>query len=186
MRSLPNIITFLRIIASVVVPILIMVDTPLFRLIAAVVFVLAALTDWLDGYLARQLNVISALGRTLDPIADKLLVATTLLALASVDNWGWEMFIPAVFILITGTLSSGFREFTSGTKSVIRAKFLAKTKTAFQLIGLGLAIIAPTTPAFFDWHIENISIAFIWVAALLSLVTSWNYYKQAFPDEAPR
>ena len=181
MRNLPNIMTITRIIGSAAVPFFIMMDTPSFRCIAVIVFILSAATDWLDGYLARQLNAASSLGRMLDPIADKLLVAVTLLALASVDNWGWVMFIPSVLILMREVFISGLREFMSGHNLIIHVTQLAKFKTTFQLVALGFAIASPITPP--EWKIDMITIALIWIASGITVITGWNYFKKALAHD---
>lgn len=173
--------TVTRIIGSSTVPFLIMAETPALRLIAIVVFIIAAVTDWLDGYLARQLNAVSSLGRMLDPIADKLLVAVTLLALATVDQWGWLMFIPSILILMREVFISGLREFMSGHDFVIHVTRMAKYKTTFQLIALGFAIASPLTPA--DWQINAITIALLWIAAGMTVITGWDYFKKALSHD---
>jgi CDP-diacylglycerol--glycerol-3-phosphate 3-phosphatidyltransferase len=181
MRSLPNIMTISRIIGSLTVPFLIVVNTPKMRLLAFILFVMAAFTDWLDGYLARQLNASTSLGRMLDPVADKLLVAGILLALASTDNWGWIMFIPAVLILIREVFVSGLREYMSGLNLTIHVTAMAKYKTTFQLIALGSAIITPITPAF--WQITTVTTILIWVAAVMTVMTGWDYLRKALAHD---
>ena len=177
MRNLPNIMTISRIFGSLAVPFLIVIDTPTFRSIAIAIFIISALTDWLDGYLARQLNAVTTLGRMLDPIADKLLVSVTLLALAVVDGWGWLMFIPAVLILIREVFISGLREFMSTQSFVIHVTTLAKFKTTFQLIALGFAIAEPLTPI--EWKIQTVTLILLWIASLMTVITGWDYFKKA-------
>lgn len=181
MQNLPNVMTISRILGSAAVPFLIMLDTPIFRLLALAIFIAAALTDWLDGYLARQLNAVSTLGRMLDPIADKILVAVTLLALANVDHWGWIMFIPAILILMREVFISGLREFMSAQEFVIHVTTLAKFKTTFQLIALGFAIAVPITPEL--WQIETITSVLMWIAATMTVITGWDYFKKAIAHD---
>ena len=181
MQNLPNVMTISRILGSAAVPFLIMLDTPIFRLLALAIFIVAALTDWLDGYLARQLNAVSTLGRMLDPIADKILVAVTLLALANVDQWGWIMFIPAILILMREVFISGLREFMSAQEFVIHVTTLAKFKTTFQLIALGFAIATPITPEL--WQIETITSVLMWIAATMTVITGWDYFKKALAHD---
>ena len=181
MQNLPNVMTISRILGSAAVPFLIMLDKPIFRLLALAIFIAAALTDWLDGYLARQLNAVSTLGRMLDPIADKILVAVTLLALANVDHWGWIMFIPAILILMREVFISGLREFMSAQEFVIHVTTLAKFKTTFQLIALGFAIAAPITPEL--WQIETITSVLMWIAATMTVITGWDYFKKAIAHD---
>ena len=112
----------------------------------------------------------------LDPIADKL-VSVTLLALATVDGWGWLMFIPAVLILIREVFISGLREFMSTQSFVIHVTTLAKFKTTFQLIALGFAIAEPLTPI--EWKIQTVSLILLWIASLMTVITGWDYFKKA-------
>jgi len=181
MRNLPNIVTISRILGSAAIPFLIMLDTPLFRIIALVLFILAALTDWLDGFLARQLKAVSSLGRMLDPIADKILVTLTLIALSSADDWGWLMFIPTVFILMREVFISGLREYMSYYHFTIHVTLLAKFKTTVQLIALGFAIASPITPAV--WQIQMITIMLMWIAASMTVITGWDYFKKALAHD---
>ena len=181
MQNLPNVMTISRILGSATVPFLIMLDTPIFRLLALAIFITAALTDWLDGYLARQLNAVSTLGRMLDPIADKILVAVTLLSLANVDQWGWVMFIPAILILMREVFISGLREFMSAQEFVFHVTTLAKFKTTFQLIALGFAIATPITPE--PWQIEIITSVLMWIAATMTVITGWDYFKKALAHD---
>lgn len=177
MRNLPNIMTILRIIASTAVPFLISFDGDGFRYLAMALFIIAAATDWLDGYLARQLNAVSSLGRMLDPIADKLLVAGSLLALASFEGWDLLMFTPALFILLREVFISGLREFMANANLVIHVTFLAKIKTTFQLIAIGFAMAIPLTPT--HWRIADLAFVLIWIAAVLTVITGWDYFKKA-------
>lgn len=181
MHHLPNVMTVLRIIASTAVPFLIMVDLTGVRFLAVVLFAAAALTDWLDGYLARRMNAVSNLGRMLDPVADKLLVAGSLLALATHEGWGWLMFTPALMILLREVFISGLREFMSAYKLVIHVTFLAKIKTTIQLIAIGFVMSTPLTPL--SWRIAEISLALMWVAAVLTVITGWDYLKKALAHD---
>ncbi|MCE2517296.1 MAG: CDP-diacylglycerol--glycerol-3-phosphate 3-phosphatidyltransferase [Alphaproteobacteria bacterium] len=181
MRHLPNVMTVLRIIASTAVPFLIMSDLPGLRYLAVGLFAAAALTDWLDGYLARRMNAVSNLGRMLDPVADKLLVAGSLLALAAFENWGWLMFIPALMILLREVFISGLREFMSAYNLVIHVTFLAKIKTPIQLIAIGFVMSTPLTPL--SWRIADIALALMWLAAILTAITGWDYLKKALAHD---
>ena len=181
-RKLPNTITIFRITSSAGIPLLIASGDMDLRFAGLVLFAIAAMTDWLDGMLARQFDAVSNLGRMLDPIADKLLVAGCLLALPVTDSWGWLMFLPALMILFREVFISGLREFMAGRQIVIHVTTLAKFKTTVQLIAIGFAIAAPLTPA--DWHIASLAIALIWAAAILTMMTGWDYFKKAINDDA--
>jgi len=176
-RQLPNSITIFRITSSAGIPLLIASGSDDLRYAALALFAVAAMTDWLDGMLARQFDAVSNLGRMLDPIADKLLVAGCLLALPIADDWGWMMFLPALMILFREVFISGLREFMAGKNLVIHVTALAKIKTTIQLIALGFAIAAPLTPQ--GWHIAGITHLLIWLAAILTVITGWDYFRKA-------
>ena len=180
-NSLPNIITIIRMMASVAVPIMIMTNDTELRLVAVVIFASAALTDWLERYLARQLNAVSTLGRMLDPVADKLLVAGAILALAAADDWGMLLFIPALAILLREVFISGLREFMASENFVIHVTLLAKFKTTFQLIGIGFGMAMPLTPP--SWQIETITIILIWIAGVMTIITGWDYLSKAIKHD---
>ena len=176
MRHLPNILTIFRVLASLVVPLLLFFGEDNWRLTALVIFAAASISDWLDGMIARQLNAISTLGRMLDPIADKLLIAGCMIALIALDNWGWVLFVPALMILLREVFVSGLREFMAG-QLVLHVTMMAKFKTTAQLIALGLAIVTPLTPR--DWMISESTIAAFWIAAFMTVWTGWDYFTKA-------
>ena len=151
--SLPNILTVGRIAAIPVVVGCVYVqsilDGPLWlRWVALAVFIAAAITDWLDGYYARIWDQQSAFGRMLDPIADKLLVASCLLMLAA-DNsiHGWTLWA-AVVILCREILVSGLREYLAALRVSVPVTKLAKWKTTVQMVALGVLIVGGSGP---DW-----------------------------------
>ena len=176
MRHLPNILTIFRVLASLVVPLLLFFGGDSWRLMAMVIFTAASISDWLDGMIARQLNAISTLGRMLDPIADKLLIAGCMVALIALDNWSWVLFVPALMILLREVFVSGLREFMAG-QLVLHVTMMAKFKTTAQLIALGLAIVTPLTPQV--WMIGEATIAAFWIAAFLTVWTGWDYFTKA-------
>ena len=175
-RHVPNILTVFRVLTSVVVPVLIFMGGADERLIAFLLFGAASLSDWLDGVIARQFNAVSTFGRMLDPIADKLLIASCLLALARQDQWGLILFLPAMLILLREVFVSGLREFMAG-KLVLHVTLMAKFKTTAQLIAIGLAIVAPLTPA--SWAVAEITVVSFWVAAIMTVWTGWDYFIKA-------
>ncbi|XDZ66177.1 CDP-diacylglycerol--glycerol-3-phosphate 3-phosphatidyltransferase [Alphaproteobacteria bacterium LSUCC0684] len=181
-RKLPNTITIFRITSSASIPLLIAAGDEDLRFFGLVLFTIAAITDWLDGMLARQFDAVSNLGRMLDPIADKLLVAGCLLALAVSDNWGWLMFLPALLILFREVFISGLREFMAGKQVVIHVTPLAKIKTTLQLIAIGFAIGSPLTPT--EWYIANITVGLMWTASILTMMTGWDYFRKAISHDA--
>ena len=146
--SLPNILTYGRIAAIPVVVGCIyaqsIMDSPLWlRWVAVAIFIAAAVTDYLDGYYARIWNQQSAFGRMLDPIADKLLVASCLLMLAA-DGiiHGWSLWA-AIVILCREILVSGLREYLAALRVSVPVTKLAKWKTTVQLVAIGFLLAGP-------------------------------------------
>src|ERR1700722_14925140 len=146
------------------------------RWVALVIFISAGVTDVLDGYFARKWGEQSAFGRMLDPIADKLLVASCLLMLAA-DNsiHGWTLWA-AIVILCREILVSGLREYLAGLRVSVPVTQLAKWKTTIQLIAIGFLIageageqIIPATTL--------IGIVLLWMSAILTIYTGWDYFR---------
>lgn len=171
-QNIPNLLTYSRI---AVIPLLIAVfywNHPLSHWIALGLFGYASITDFLDGYYARAWGVTSNIGRFLDPIADKLLVATALLMLVST---GRVDVLPAVAIVCREILVSGLREFLAELRISVPVSQLAKFKTAAQLVAISLLLIAPALPD--GTYAQPIGDALLWAAALLTLVTGYVYLK---------
>ena len=143
--------------------------------IAFALFCLAGITDYFDGYFARIRKEISSLGTFLDPIADKLLVASVILLLTSKGVIkGWET-IPALVILLREIAVSGLREYLAGIKVSVPVSSIAKLKTSLQLIALGILILS-------EGGIELLPVLLfgklaLWIAALLTLYTGYDYLK---------
>jgi cardiolipin synthase (CMP-forming) len=177
--SLPNVLTYGRIAAvPALVACMFLLQGDFARWSALAVFVVACITDWLDGYLARIWDQQSALGRMLDPIADKLLVGAALIMLVH-DNTidGWPIWA-AVIILSREILVSGLREFLAELNVKVHVSQLAKWKTTMQMISLGVLIAGPAA----DKIVPGITLTgtfLLWVAALLTLFTGYDYLKAA-------
>jgi cardiolipin synthase len=187
--SLPNILTYGRIAAVPVVVALMfwqsIMEGPLWlRGVALAVFIAAGVTDFFDGYLARSWGQQSALGRVLDPVADKLLVASCLLMLAAEETIrGWSL-LAAVIILCREILVSGLREFLAGLRVSIPVSRLAKWKTTWQLIAVGFLIagdagdkVASVMFKFDTTVITQIGLTLLWLSALVTLYTGWDYLR---------
>lgn len=177
--NLPNLLTFLRILLVPVLVVTLMISVPWSHMAAAAVFGLASITDWLDGYLARKMGSVSDVGKFLDPIADKLLVAAVLILLVAGRHLdGWNL-VPVLVILGREFIVSGLREYL-GQKSVsLPVTKLAKWKTASQMIAQGALILAPGLPA--AWMINEAGVVLIWIAAALTAITGWTYLRGALP-----
>jgi cardiolipin synthase len=175
--SLPNILTYGRLLAvPAVVGLLFWPQDWWSRWFALAIFILAGVTDYLDGYFARAYAQQSVLGRMLDPIADKLLVAACLLMLVSDGTIaGWSLWA-AIVILCREILVSGLREFLAELKVSVPVSRVAKWKTAAQLLALGFLVAGPAGETVLPGTI-NIGITLLWVAALLTLYTGWDYLK---------
>src|SRR5215813_3801154 len=153
LRQLPNQLTIARIVAVPVICILIAWAYDAnwlhwLRWLALVIYVAAAITDWLDGFLARRMKMSSDLGKMLDPIADKLLVGALIVTFAwTHDFWGLDL-VPAIAILFREIFISGLREFMGKRDVSVPVTFLAKWKTTVQLVALFLTIVQGLLPDF--------------------------------------
>lgn len=175
--NLANLLTYGRLVAvPAVVGLLYWPEDHWSRWFALGVFALAAITDYLDGYVARTYAQGSALGRMLDPIADKLLVAACLLMLVATDTIrGWDLWA-AIVILCREILVSGLREFLAELKVGVPVSRVAKWKTTFQLLSLGFLIAGPAGDTVLPGNTQ-IGLILLWVSALLTLYTGWDYLK---------
>jgi cardiolipin synthase len=179
--ALPNILTYARIAAVPVVVGLMywqgILDGGLWlRWLALAIFIAAGVTDILDGYFARMWGQQSSLGKMLDPIADKLLVASCLLMLAADGTIrGWTL-LAAVIILCREILVSGLREFLADLHVSLPVTKLAKWKTMGQLVALGFLIAGEAGVKVLPQTIE-IGIALMWLSAIVTLYTGWDYLR---------
>ena len=179
--ALPNLLTYSR-IAAVPVVVGCMYSSNILngglwlRWLALTVFIAAAVTDFLDGYLARAWGQQSTLGKMLDPIADKLLVASSLLMLAAEDTiHGWSL-LAAVVILCREILVSGLREYLAELRVSIPVTRLARWKTTGQLVAIGFLIAGEAGDAVVPVTIE-IGLALLWLSAMVTLYTGWDYLR---------
>jgi cardiolipin synthase (CMP-forming) len=173
LTSLPNLLTVSRIVATPVVVASFYVDGAAARWFACVLFSSAAVTDWLDGHMARRWQQQSEIGRFLDPIADKLLVSATLFMLTAFGRLSGEAILPALVILCREILVSGLREYLAGLRVGVPVSRLAKWKTFIQMVAIGFLIVGNDGPAILP--VMLIGETLLWVAALLTLVTGYDY-----------
>jgi cardiolipin synthase len=175
--NLPNILTFGRVvIVPAVVACLFWPDEYALRWTALGLFIVAAVTDFFDGYLARAWGQQSALGRMLDPIADKLLVSAVLLILVAdgtIKSWSLSA---AIVILCREILVSGLREFLAELKVSVPVSKVAKWKTTMQMIALGF-LIAGRAGELILPGTTRIGLFLLWISAILTLYTGWDYMK---------
>jgi len=151
------------------------VDPPSSNWAGMAVFTVAAVTDFFDGFLARALDQQSAFGRFLDPIADKLLVAVTLLMLVAFGRISGILVLAALVILGREIMVSGLREFLAELRVSVPVSTLAKWKTAIQMFALGFLLVGDASPAIIP--AVTIGSAGLWLAALLTLYTGVDYLR---------
>lgn len=175
LSSIPNMITLGRIIAIPGIVALFYLDSPLGQWLACGLFTIAALTDFLDGYLARAWSQQSAFGKFLDPVADKLLVAATILLLAGFGQISGSTLLPAVVILCREIVVSGLREFLAGVAIGIPVTKLSKWKTALQMVAIGFLIVGQHGPEFIPTR--AIGEWCLWIAAIITLCTGYDYLR---------
>ena len=184
MFSLPNLLTMSRIFLVPVFVLAFSFHTETGRLIAFAVFCLAGLSDALDGLAARKLKASSAFGRMLDPIADKILVATALMMLVADDAFGGYRLVAALIILAREFLVSGLREFLAGASVSVPVSRIAKMKTTIQMIAIGAMILGPIADRIVPGSIE-IAYTALWTAAGLTVYTGWAYLRAGLTHLMP-
>jgi len=182
LTDLPNLLTLSRIIIIPVLVGLFYVDGDAWRWVSVVLFSLAGVTDYFDGYLARKWAQISAFGRFLDPIADKLLVAAVILMLVATHRIRGLVVLPALVILCREVMVSGLREFLAQVNVGVPVSRLAKWKTALQLIALGILIVGEAAG---DWT-QFVGETGLWIAAAITIITGYDYLSAGLKHMTPR
>jgi cardiolipin synthase len=192
MFALPNAITMLRILLVPVFVIAFVMPGDAARMVAVLVFLVAGVSDWLDGFAARKLKAGSDFGRMLDPIADKVLVAVALMMLVAEGTslpshnpatgaLSLLRLVPAVIILSREILVSGLREFLAGTRVSVPVTAIAKFKTAVQMLAIGAMLLTPLTDEYFPEIPAKTYLAaayiLLWVAAALTVYTGVIYFR---------
>ncbi|CAG0973902.1 MAG: CDP-diacylglycerol--glycerol-3-phosphate 3-phosphatidyltransferase [Rhizobiaceae bacterium] len=181
--NLPNMLTYGRILA---VPLIVLCfflegrlkSSDFARWSALFIFAAASITDYFDGYFARAWQQTSNIGRMLDPIADKLLVATCLLLLAADTDRtiaGWSLWA-AIIILCREILVSGLREYLAGLKVSVPVTQLAKWKTTIQMLAIGMLLAGPALDKLLPYSTQA-GIALLWISAIVTLYTGYDYFR---------
>lgn len=171
-KNLPNYLTYLRIACIPALIVVFMIPGDWGYILSTALFFIAGVSDWFDGYLARIWEAQSNLGRFLDPIADKLLVATALMLLVWADR---ADLLPAIAIVCREILVSGLREFLAEIRVSVPVSKLAKIKTAAQMIAIGALLLGAGGP---EWlHADLLGRLLLWLAAVLTLITGYAYLK---------
>jgi len=186
--NIPNVLTWLRIAAIPLFVAILYIDeswltTSQANIIATVIFVAAAITDWFDGYLARKWNQTSAFGAFLDPVADKLMVAAALIVLVEL---GRTDAIVALIIIGREITISALREWMAqiGQSKSVAVSMLGKVKTVSQLVAIPFLLYDGVLFGVIDCRVAGR--AFIWVAAALTVWSMFYYLKAAFADAADK
>jgi cardiolipin synthase len=185
--SLPNLLTYGRVIAVPALVLSYFLEGYIGRWLSLAIFIAACITDFLDGYLARVWQQQSAIGRLLDPIADKLLVATSLILLASdgtISNWS---LIAAIIILTREIFVSGLREFLAELRVSVPVSQLAKWKTTMQMVAIGFLLLGPAGDRVLPFaggpvggiagYVTFVGLLLLWISALVTIYTGYDYFR---------
>ncbi len=178
--NLPTKITVARLVLIPIFVALYLINFPYHEFVATGIFIVASLTDWLDGYLARKHNLVTDLGKFLDPVADKVLVASALILVATIGGGIWKLcvIVAAIVILARELIITCFRTIAATKKVVMAADMLGKIKTTTQLIGLIFYLPYRT---FGDINVllgeivMYIGFAFLMVATFFTILSAINY-----------
>ncbi|KEQ04643.1 MULTISPECIES: CDP-diacylglycerol--glycerol-3-phosphate 3-phosphatidyltransferase [Pseudorhizobium] len=179
--NIPNLLTYARIVAVPIIVLCFFVEGKLessdfARWTGLAIFVVASITDYLDGYLARIWNQTSNIGRMLDPIADKLLIASVLLLMAADGTIaGWSIWA-AIVILCREILVSGLREYLAALKVAVPVTRIAKWKTTIQMVAIAFLLAGPAGDKVLPYTTE-MGITLLWIAALLTIYSGYDYFR---------
>ena len=181
--NIPNLLTYGRILAVPLIVICFFVEGKLSisntaRWVALWIFVIASITDFLDGYLARIWNQTSNIGKMLDPIADKLLIASILLLVAADQTIaGWSLWA-AIIILCREILVSGLREYLAQLKVSVSVPVtrIAKWKTTAQMVAIAFLLAGPAGDKILP-HTTEIGIGLLWISAILTIYSGYDYFR---------
>jgi len=194
--TIPNFLSVGRVVAAPCVAIAFAVfDRPDADRIAAAIFIAAALTDYLDGSLARSLGQESAFGRMLDPVADKATVMISLAIVISLFDLTWQILVPAALIMTREVLIAGLREFLGDVK--LEVTRIAKWKTTVQMVAIGMLLLRGAfspelgePPAnrfvvdlmfYLSAGLGAFGILALWMATVLTVVSGWEYFAKGMP-----
>jgi CDP-diacylglycerol--glycerol-3-phosphate 3-phosphatidyltransferase len=179
--NIPNVLTWIRVALIPVFVVVFYLPWIGAHFLAALIFALAAITDWLDGYFARVLNQISAFGKFLDPVADKLMVAVALVLIVGQYQGQFEIAleIPAAVIIGREIVISALREWMAeiGKSKSVAVSYLGKVKTTFQMLALILLLAEPIR--LFKGMLINVGILLLWLAAILTIWSMVIYLRAA-------
>ena len=174
MYNLPNLLTLSRIVVIPLIFLSVYIKCPVYSYFAGILFIAASITDYFDGKIARERGIVSAFGRLLDPIADKLLVATALIVFAAKPDILHPIsIIPVFVILCRELLVSGLREFLREVNVGLPVTRLAKWKTGFQMTALSMIFFK----GWLFWG--GLGEFLLWVAGVLTFITGYQYFEKS-------
>ena len=179
--NIPNLLTYGRIVAVPLIVLCFFVEGRLHgsdvaRWSALAIYIVASITDFFDGYLARIWNQMSNIGRMLDPIADKLLVSSILLLLAADGTIaGWSIWA-AIIILCREILVSGLREYLAELQVSVPVTWIAKWKTLIQMVAIGFLLAGPAGDKVVP-YVSEAGLTLLWIAALITMYTGYDYFR---------
>jgi CDP-diacylglycerol--glycerol-3-phosphate 3-phosphatidyltransferase len=198
--TLPNVLTMLRLAAAPgLVVLFLYFSRPFADWLALGLFLIAAITDWFDGYLARAWKQESRFGAAMDPIADKAMVVIAIMVIAGYSGMNPWLMLPAAVILFREVFVSGLREYLGDRARLLAVTRLAKWKTTAQMVAIavlflgtgldfleaGRAPLAGEGHIIATWSLAGTAtfagLALIWLAAGLTAVTGWDYFRKAMP-----
>jgi len=197
-NKIPNFLTVVRIVLIPVIIYSFYVPSKITNIIVASLFLGASITDFFDGYLARALQVQSNFGRCLDPIADKLLVAVSLIMLVNFSNQNLMIVIPAIIIICREIMVSGLREFLATINVGVPVTRLAKWKTAIQMVAITALLLAGKGSDYvyneimdmveaedfvrisLEGVIQTIGEVLLCISAFMTIITGYIYFKIGF------
>ncbi len=171
--NIPTLLTWLRIALLPVIAAIFYIDAPWARPVCALIFVVAGITDWLDGYLARRMSLESRFGAFLDPVADKLMVMVALvLVVESAQNW--IVTLPAIVIIGREITISALREWMAeiGQRAKVAVSSLGKIKTAMQIVAL---VVLLYKQQLFGFDVQPIGLICLYIAAVLTIWSMAQY-----------
>ena len=179
--NLPTGLTLLRIVLLPVIVFVFYLPYEWARPLSCAIFLVAGITDWADGYLARKWNQESRFGAFLDPVADKLMVATVLILIVEFDQSPW-LTIPAIIIISREITISALREWMAevGSRGTVAVSYLGKVKTTVQIIALSMLLFLKPL---FGLPIYRIGLVMIYVAAILTIWSMVTYLRAAFAPQ---
>ncbi|MDR2794724.1 MAG: CDP-diacylglycerol--glycerol-3-phosphate 3-phosphatidyltransferase [Holosporaceae bacterium] len=172
---LPNLLTVSRVFFIPFIILCFYMEGFWAHLSATLLFIMACITDFFDGYLARQWKQVSAFGRFMDPVADKLLVSTTLLMLSGFGVIDGLHLVGASIILAREIMVSGLREFMSEMQMKVPVTKYAKWKTGMQMLSITCLLSSPMFPEIIE--MKDIGVVALWLAVIMTVFTGARYLK---------